>query len=59
VHQEDESSFLATFNKAISNPQSLKEMGNKARQTAMSYEWSYVVERIENIFQTISSQLMN
>jgi len=59
VMQEDEPSFNATFKLGISDPSGLKEMGRKARQTAMSYEWSYVVERIENIFQTISSQLMS
>jgi glycosyltransferase involved in cell wall biosynthesis len=58
IQQEEESSFLTSFAQAITQRRMLKDIGLKARQTAMNYEWSYVVERIENIFLSISSQLI-
>ena len=59
VPQDDESSFLTQFVQIIGQRKMLKDVGLKARQTAMSYEWNYVVERIEDIFQAISSQLIH
>ncbi len=59
VPQDDESSFLTLFVQIIGQRKMLKDVGLKARQTAMSYEWNYVVERIEDIFQAISSQLIH
>jgi len=59
VPQDDESSFLTQFSLVVGQRKMLKDVGLKARQTAMSYEWNYVIERIENIFQAISSQLIH
>jgi len=59
VTQDDESSFLTQFVQIVGQRKMLKDVGLKARQTALSYEWNYVVERIENIFQAISSQLIH
>ena len=59
VPHDDESSFLTQFALVVGQRKMLKDVGLKARQTAMSYEWNYVIERIENIFQAISNQLIH
>jgi len=56
VHSEKEEDFLITLSDVMKKPELIKHMGFNARQSAMDYEWNYLIDRIESIFSSVTTR---
>lgn len=56
VESDNESEFLRKLLTITEKPELLKAIGSNARQSAMSYEWNFLVENLESIFKSVSKR---
>jgi len=56
VESDNESEYIHRLLSITEKPELLKTIGSNARQSAMSYEWNFLVENIESIFKSVSKR---
>ncbi len=56
VQSEKEDDYLRTLNDILKKREYIKHMGFNARQSAMNYEWNYLIDKIESIFSSVTSR---
>jgi len=56
VESDNESDYLKRLLNIVERAELLKSIGSNARQSAMSYEWNFLVENLESIFRAVSKR---
>ena len=54
VQSDKFTDFTRALMDLIQNPTLIRSAGLNARQSALNYEWNYLIDRVEHIFATVT-----